>query len=155
MAGSSWTAFPRVVCWESASLVGWTDDKLQHMVKLIVGDEQFDDIGNGTDGGLFDIFPYLHDRITIREVLEREDSDSAGSLVDFIEDDMNEEEEESDSSSSDFQGDEESEESEDVDTGDSSDVQEVSEEEVNRKRDRRQEDGGKKKRKIIVISDSD
>ena len=106
-----------MVCWGSASLVGWTDDKLQHMVKLIVGDEQFDDIGNGTDGGLFDIFPYLHDRITIREVLEREDSDSAGSLVDFIEDDMNEEEEESDSSSSDFQGDEESEESEDVDTG--------------------------------------
>lgn len=155
MAGSSLTAFQRVAYLGSASLVGWTDDKLQHMVKLIVGDEQFDDIGNGTDGGLFDIFPYLHDRITIREVLDREDSDSAGSLVDFIEDDINEEEEESDSSSSDFQGGEESKESEGVDTGDSSDVQEVSEEEVNRKRDRRREDGGKKKRKIIVISDSD
>ena len=154
-----------MVCWGSASLVGWTDDKLQHMVKLIVGDEQFDDIGNGTDGGLFDIFPYLHDRITIREVLncarflqslqdtDKRDNGSVCAIVSWV--DTKVELETGEYIRRLQEGDEESEESEDVDTEDSSDVQEVSEEEVNRKRDRRHEDGGKKKRKIIVISDSD
>ena len=38
--------------WYSGLSIGWTDDKLQTIVKLIVGDEEFDDIGGGGDCGL-------------------------------------------------------------------------------------------------------
>lgn len=121
--------------WYSGLNIGWTDDKLQAIVKLIVGDEEFDDIGGGGDCGLFEVFPYLHDHITIRQVMDHEESDSAGSLVDFIEDDMedgddDEDEDDSDSSSSDY---------------DSDEKREV---EVDEKK-------GAKKRKVIVISDSE
>lgn len=113
-------------------------------MKLIVGDEEFDDIGNGSDCGLFEIFPYLHDHITIRQVMDHEESDSAGSLVDFIEDDMNDEEgDDSDSSSSEYNS--------VVDVSEDSsdyDSDEKRESEVDEKR-------GAKKRKVVVISDSD
>ncbi|OAO13535.1 hypothetical protein AV274_4802 [Blastocystis sp. ATCC 50177/Nand II] len=126
----------------------WTDDKLQAIVKLIVGDEEFDDIGGGGDCGLFEVFPYLHDHITIRQVMDHEESDSAGSLVDFIEDDMedgddDEDEDDSDSSSSDYNSVVDiSEESSDYDSDEKREV------EVDEKK-------GAKKRKVIVISDSE
>lgn len=119
-------------------------------MKLIVGDEEFDDIGGGSDCGLFEVFPYLHDHITIRQVMDHEESDSAGSLVDFIEDDMEDEEDDeeddeddSDSSSSEYNSVVDiSEESSDYDSD------EKREAEVDEKK-------GAKKRKVIVISDSD
>ena len=58
---------------------------------MILGDEEFDDVGRGKDGGLFKVFPYMKDHVTIREVMEREE-DTEGSLVDFIEDDLGERE---------------------------------------------------------------
>lgn len=58
---------------------------------MILGDEEFDDVGRGKDGGLFKVFPYMKDHVTIREVIEREE-DTEGSLVDFIEDDLGERE---------------------------------------------------------------
>lgn len=134
--------------WYSGLNIGWTDDKLQAIVKLIVGDEEFDDIGGGGDCGLFEVFPYLHDHITIRQVMDHEESDSAGSLVDFIEDDMedgddDEDEDDSDSSSSDYNSVVDiSEESSDYDSD------EKREAEVDEKK-------GAKKRKVIVISDSE
>ena len=83
----------------AASLVAWTEDKLQELVKLILADEEYDDIGHGSDGGLFTIFPYLENHVSIRKVLDREDDDTEGSLVDFIEDDLGEREGKHDSDS--------------------------------------------------------
>ena len=56
------------------SLSAWNDDKLQEFVKLVLNDENYDDIGRGRDCGLFEIFPHLENHVTIREVLEKEKS---------------------------------------------------------------------------------
>lgn len=118
---------------------------------MIVGEETYTDISNGTDGGLFSLFPYMKDRVTITEAFEEEDSDSEGSLVDFIEDDMGEREE-SESSSDSFSEDE----SDLVElSGDDSSEVEVVEESKRKRNSDAQEGKGKKRKVIIESSDSD
>lgn len=118
---------------------------------MIVGEETYTDISNGTDGGLFSLFPYMKDRVTITEAFEEEDSDSEGSLVDFIEDDMGEREE-SESSSDSFSEDE----SDLVKlSGDDSSEVEVVEESKRKRNSDAQEGKGKKRKVIIESSDSD
>lgn len=120
-------------------------------MKMIVGEETYTDISNGTDGGLFSLFPYMKDRVTITEAFEEEDSDSEGSLVDFIEDDMGEREE-SESSSDSFSEDE----SDLVElSGDDSSEVEVVEESKRKRNSDAQEGKGKKRKVIIESSDSD
>ena len=120
-------------------------------MKMIVGEETYTDISNGTDGGLFSLFPYMKDRVTITEAFEEEDSDSEGSLVDFIEDDMGEREE-SESSSDSFSEDE----SDLVKlSGDDSSEVEVVEESKRKRNSDAQEGKGKKRKVIIESSDSD
>ena len=119
-------------------------------MKLILEDENYDEIGNGSDCGLFEIFPHLQNKVSIRKVMERDsdDDDSVGSLVDFIEDDLNEENDDDD--------DDDSEEEElDYDSDDDSDDEE---EEIkhrhSEKRKSHESSPNPKKRKIILI-DSD
>ena len=73
---------------------------MENLVKLILADENYDEIGNGSDCGLFEIFPHLQNKVSIRKVIERDsdDDDSVGSLVDFIEDDLNEDDSDDDDS---------------------------------------------------------
>ena len=132
--------------------IAWNDDKLQEFVKLILEDENYDDIGRGSDCGLFEIFPHLENHVTIREVLEKEsDDDSVGSLVDFIDDDLGEEDDD-DESDDDEEEDDESDDCIDlIDEDDEYDDEE--EEEYDRKRKKRSEPV--KRRKMVVISDSD
>lgn len=40
---------------------------------MIVAEESFTDLSNGTDGGLFSLFPYMKDRVTIAEAFEDEE----------------------------------------------------------------------------------
>ena len=118
-------------------------------MKLILEDENYDEIGNGSDCGLFEIFPHLQNKVSIRKVMERDsdDDDSVGSLVDFIEDDLNEENDDDDDDSE--------EEELDYDSDDDSDEEE---EEIkhrhSEKRKSHESSPNPKKRKIIVI-DSD
>ena len=121
-------------------------------MKLILEDENYDEIGNGSDCGLFEIFPHLQNKVSIRKVMERDsdDDDSVGSLVDFIEDDLNEENDDDDDDS----------EEEDYDSDDDSDddSEEEEEEEIkhrhSEKRKSHESSPNPKKRKIILI-DSD
>ena len=164
-----------IVC--AASLVAWTEDKLQELVKLILADEEYDDIGHGSDGGLFTIFPYLENHVSIRKVLDREDDDTEGSLVDFIEDDLGEREgkhdsdsevesEEDDDDSKDFEEEKDSEDNEDVEAEfdmDSEDDcvciedEDESDDDVRKKKEKKaNKENPPKRRKVIVISsDSD
>ncbi|KAK8826380.1 hypothetical protein WA538_001518 [Blastocystis sp. DL] len=90
----------------------WTNDKLENLVKLIVNDEQFVDVAEGDDGGLFEFFPFLSGTVHIKAAPndeEEDEEDSAGSLVDFIEDDVEEQNESVSSSSGDSFSEEDSE----------------------------------------------
>ena len=125
---------------------------MENLVKLILADENYDEIGNGSDCGLFEIFPHLQNKVSIRKVIERDsdDDDSVGSLVDFIEDDLNEDDSDDDDSE---------EEELDYDDGDSDDDDDSEEEEEikhrhSEKRKSHESSPNPKKRKIIVI-DSD
>ena len=128
---------------------------------MIVAEESFTDLSNGTDGGLFSLFPYMKDRVTIAEAFEDEDSDSEGSLVDFIEDDIGERRE-SKSSSDAFS--EDNSEIEELSEDDDSDIEELSEddsseveevEDKKRKHETKSTEGkGKKRKAIIESSDS-
>ena len=126
---------------------------MENLVKLILADENYDEIGNGSDCGLFEIFPHLQNKVSIRKVMERDsnDDDSVGSLVDFIEDDLNEENDDDD----DDDDDDSEEEELDYDSDDDSDEEE---EEIkhrhSEKRKSHESSPNPKKRKIIVI-DSD
>ena len=140
--------------------IAWTDDKLQSFVKLVLEDENYDDIGNGSDCGLFDLFPHLQNHVSIREVMEQDsEDDSVGSLADFIEDDLGEQDGESDEE----QSSEEEDEDEDsvIDLDDSEDSEESEESEESDRRSKKRKVSSKhveKRRKIIVIdseSDSD
>ena len=120
-------------------------------MKLILEDENYDEIGNGSDCGLFEIFPHLQNKVSIRKVMERDsdDDDSVGSLVDFIEDDLNEDNDDDDDDSE--------EEELDYDSDDDSDDDSEEEEIKHRhseKRKSHESSPNPKKRKIIVI-DSD
>ena len=114
---------------------------------MIVAEESFTDLSNGTDGGLFSLFPYMKDRVTIAEAFEDEDSDSEGSLVDFIEDDIGERRE-SKSSSDAFS--EDNSDIEELSEDDSSEVEEV--EDKKRKHETKSTEGKGKKRKVIIES---
>ena len=131
---------------------------MENLVKLILADENYDEIGNGSDCGLFEIFPHLQNKVSIRKVIERDsdDDDSVGSLVDFIEDDLNEVDDDNDDSD-----DDDSEEEEldyDDDDSDDDDSDDDSEEEIkhrhSEKRKSHESSPNPKKRKIILI-DSD
>ena len=131
---------------------------MENLVKLILADENYDEIGNGSDCGLFEIFPHLQNKVSIRKVIERDsdDDDSVGSLVDFIEDDLNEVDDDDDDDDSD---DDDSEEEElDYDDDDDSDDDSEEEEEIkhrhSEKRKSHESSPNPKKRKIILI-DSD
>ena len=130
---------------------------MENLVKLILADENYDEIGNGSDCGLFEIFPHLQNKVSIRKVIERDsdDDDSVGSLVDFIEDDLNE----VDSDDDDSDDDDSEEEELDYDDNDSDDDDDSEEEEEikhrhSEKRTSHESSPNPKKRKIIVI-DSD
>ena len=128
---------------------------MENLVKLILADENYDEIGNGSDCGLFEIFPHLQNKVSIRKVIERDsdDDDSVGSLVDFIEDDLNEVDDDDDDSDDDDSEEEEL----DYDDDDSDDDSEEEEEIKHRhseKRKSHESSPNPKKRKIIVI-DSD
>ena len=128
---------------------------MENLVKLILADENYDEIGNGSDCGLFEIFPHLQNKVSIRKVIERDsdDDDSVGSLVDFIEDDLNE----VDSDDDDSDDDDSEEEELDYDDDDSDDDSEEEEEIKHRhseKRKSHESSPNPKKRKIILI-DSD
>ena len=166
-------------------MVAWTEDKLQELVKLILADEEYDDIGHGSDGGLFTIFPYLENHVSIRKVLDREEDDTEGSLVDFIEDDLgerkgkhdsdsevesgesdSESESEEEDNSKDFE-EEDSEDSEDLedeldmDSEDScvcieDEDEDESDDNASKKEKKANKENPPKRRKVIVISsDSD
>ena len=128
---------------------------MENLVKLILADENYDEIGNGSDCGLFEIFPHLQNKVSIRKVIERDsdDDDSVGSLVDFIEDDLNEVDVDDDDSDDDDSEEEEL----DYDDDDSDDDSEEEEEIKHRhseKRKSHESSPNPKKRKIILI-DSD
>ena len=128
---------------------------MENLVKLILADENYDEIGNGSDCGLFEIFPHLQNKVSIRKVIERDsdDDDSVGSLVDFIEDDLNEVDDDDDDSDDDDSEEEEL----DYDDDDSDDDSEEEEEIKHRhseKRKSHESSPNPKKRKIILI-DSD
>lgn len=128
---------------------------MENLVKLILADENYDEIGNGSDCGLFEIFPHLQNKVSIRKVIERDsdDDDSVGSLVDFIEDDLNEVDDDNDDSDDDDSEEEEL----DYDDDDSDDDSEEEEEIKHRhseKRKSHESSPNPKKRKIILI-DSD
>ena len=125
---------------------------MENLVKLILADENYDEIGNGSDCGLFEIFPHLQNKVSIRKVIERDsdDDDSVGSLVDFIEDDLNEDDSDDDDSE---------EEELDYDDGDSDDDDDSEEEEEikhrhSEKRKSHESSPNPKKRKSILL-DSD
>ena len=126
---------------------------MENLVKLILADENYDEIGNGSDCGLFEIFPHLQNKVSIRKVIERDsdDDDSVGSLVDFIEDDLNEDDSDDDDS-------EEEELDYDDDDSDDDDSDDDSEEEIkhrhSEKRKSHESSPNPKKRKTIII-DSD
>ena len=128
---------------------------MENLVKLILADENYDEIGNGSDCGLFEIFPHLQNKVSIRKVIERDsdDDDSVGSLVDFIEDDLNE-----DDSDDDDSDDDDSEEEElDYDDDDSDDDSEEEEEIKHRHSEKRKshESSPNPKRRKIILIDSD
>ena len=132
-----------------SSFVAWTNDKLDTLIKLIVNDEQFVDIAEGDDGGLFEFFPFLSGTIHIRAAPNDEDDeeeDSAGSLVDFIEDDVVEQSVSDSSSSNDSFSEEE----------DSDEVIDLSDDNSAESTGKRSATSLKppKKRKVIVESSS-
>ena len=111
---------------------------------MILGDEEFDDVGRGKDGGLFKVFPYMKDHVTIREVMEREE-DTEGSLVDFIEDDLGEREKKGESKrrrrvASDSEDEEEEDFEEDSESDDDEDEDEDLDEEMDEDLDEEDED---------------
>ena len=126
---------------------------------MILGDEEFDDVGRGKDGGLFKVFPYMKDHVTIREVMEREE-DTEGSLVDFIEDDLGEREKKGGAKrkrrrvASDSEDDEEDDFEEDSDEDEVEDLrdEDVKEIKKGKRRSHSEKEQGVKRRKIIVIS---
>ena len=128
------------------SLVAWVNEKLETLIKLIVNDEQFIDIAEGDDGGLFEFFPFLSGTIHIKAAPNDEDEDeedSAGSLVDFIEDDV-EEQSASESSSSD----------DSVSEEDSDEVIDLSDDSESTEKRSTSSSNQPKRRKVIVESSS-
>ena len=128
---------------------------MENLVKLILADENYDEIGNGSDCGLFEIFPHLQNKVSIRKVIERDsdDDDSVGSLVDFIEDDLNEVDDD-DYDSDDDDSEEEELDYDDDDSDDDSEEEEEIKHRHSEKRKSHESSPNPKKRKIILI-DSD
>ncbi|KAK8803237.1 hypothetical protein WA158_000931 [Blastocystis sp. Blastoise] len=72
----------------------WVDERLHDLLQLILDDDEFIDMAEGKDGGLFSYFPSFKNKLIVHK--DMRDEDTEGSLKDFIVNDDEEIEEDDD-----------------------------------------------------------
>ena len=128
---------------------------MKELVQLVVDNEYYDDIGGGSDCGLFELFPHFERLVKIRDVdREEEEDDSIGSLADFIEDDCNSNQDEYEEDEEE-ESEEESDDEDIVDIVSDEDIEEKAKHRKNKKRESKDSSMSKRRKIIVISSDSD